>query len=323
MNDQINQQQLDQQNAIYSQYQQRYERAFAAFTRIYEQEHPKPPPPGRWAGFPWLLFPFALIAGAGILLSALRTAPVFQQIAEPLVGFWLSIAEAVLALIVIELMIVVVRYVVVLQDEQDGKLNAAGLRFWMLIGFWVAFGVAIAANVYASVKHVPLIAPYMPFAEFAMALAVGLAAPLLAFISGDILGSIYVRSQRQRTAIVDQHRAAVEAWAEGRERRWNARKGDYGLRINVESLTSGQPSALSAVRPQADTDGQRTDGTHGYGQGYVRRTDAREKVAAYLDANPDALKLTVRELADAAGVGKTVAAQVRAERMTTTQPKGS
>ena len=85
------------------------------------------------------------------------------------------------------------------------------------------------------------------------------------------------------------------------------------------SVTSGT-SAVSG----ADTDNYRTneavrnasgspDSGHGTGQGYSKNMSAREIARAYIEANPDALKLSVRQFADAAGLGKTVAAEVMRE----------
>jgi len=40
---------------------------------------------------------------------------------------------------------------------------------------------------------------------------------------------------------------------------------------------------------------------------------ARDVARAYIEANPNALKLSVRQFADEVGIGKTVAAEVMAE----------
>ena len=63
------------------------------------------------------------------------------------------------------------------------------------------------------------------------------------------------------------------------------------------------------------TDAGRDDRTtaHGSGQGYSKNMSAREIARQYLEDNPDALSLSVRDLAAAAGIGKTVAAEVRNE----------
>lgn len=80
--------------------------------------------------------------------------------------------------------------------------------------------------------------------------------------------------------------------------------------------TGGQNRPVSA----ADNSGQHTDtsgrtdyegpdgGGHGTGQGYTKQMDARTRVRAFLSENPEAADYSVRQLADAAGVGKTTAA---------------
>lgn len=294
---------------IFDQHTERYEKAWEAFNRLYVMEHPAPPAPRWYQGLPWLMIPFGVIALCGIALSALRTAPVFQQIAVPLVGETFALLEAALAVIVIEVAIVIMRYVLVLQRAEDGKLNTDDLRAWMVGGFWLAFGVAILANLYASIKHVPLVAPVAPLLDLVIALAVGLSAPMLAFIAGDILASLYLRSERRRADLRARYEAALSDWQTAREKSWNARKGDYGLRLRVDNL----PAATASMSALSEPDGQRTDVDgrgHGYGVGYVKRTDAQDRVRAYLDSNPDAISLTVRELAATVGVGKTTVAEV-------------
>ena len=95
----------------------------------------------------------------------------------------------------------------------------------------------------------------------------------------------------------------------------------YGSRPQTSVATA------SSVVFGADTDRVRTnvavreasgspDSGHGTGQGYSKNMSAREIARAYIEANPDALKLSVRQFADAAGIGKTVAAEVMGEYKT-------
>ncbi|NLA96592.1 MAG: hypothetical protein GX838_07115, partial [Clostridiaceae bacterium] len=84
---------------IFEQHATRHEKAWEAFNRIYIAEHDKPAAPRWYQGLPYTMIPFGIIAFAGILLSSLRTAPVFRSIAEPLVGAELSAVEAILAVV--------------------------------------------------------------------------------------------------------------------------------------------------------------------------------------------------------------------------------
>lgn len=93
---------------------------------------------------------------------------------------------------------------------------------------------------------------------------------------------------------------------------------------HADGRTGGQPSFLSAVHTADghadghtallsavhDADGQVDGRGHGYGQGYTKQTDARTRVWTYLEENPTAVSLKVRELAERTGVGKSVAAEV-------------
>lgn len=67
----------------------------------------------------------------------------------------------------------------------------------------------------------------------------------------------------------------------------------------------------SSGRPLADDGHDQRTNAHGSGQGYSKNMSAREAVWQYLEDNPDALNMSVRDLAAAAGIGKTVAAEVR------------
>ena len=49
------------------------------------------------------------------------------------------------------------------------------------------------------------------------------------------------------------------------------------------------------------------------GGGYSKNMSARDVARAYIEANPDALNMSVRQFASAAGIGKTVAAEVMRE----------
>ena len=230
---------------IYNQHAERHERAWAAFTKIYILEHPKPTAPQWYQGLPYLMLPFGLVVLAGIALSALRTAPVFRQIALSTVGVELATAEALLAVMVIEVFLVLGRYAFILLSAQDGESNIGEVKAWMRAGFWIAFGIAVGANLYASIAHLPIILPIKPIVDLIVAIAVGISAPLLAFISADILGILWARSERRRADLRTEYKAAQEEWFDAREKSWVARKKDYGLRISLDAPPSTSIPALS------------------------------------------------------------------------------
>lgn len=275
---------------IYDQHAERHQKAWSAFTQIYILEHPKPQVPRWWQGLPYLMLPFSVIVLAGIALSAFRTAPVFQQIALATVDMGLATAEAILAVIVIEVFLVLGRYAWVLMSAQEGEENVGSVKAWMQAGFWIAFAIAVFANLYASVSHLPIVAPYKEAIDLVIALLVGVSAPLLAFISADILGIQWVRSERRRDALKATFNSAVSEWFAARENSWNARKKDYGLKISV--VQSSTPSA-SVLSDQTDKTRQLPAPS-----GFTRTPDGQRRVVEYLNAHPDAAALPSRRLAE-------------------------
>lgn len=299
---------------IVDQHTERYEKAWQAFNQLYVLERPQPAAPKWHQGLPWLMIPFGIIALFSIALSSLRTAPVFQQIALPLVGPTFALVEAVLAVVVIEVSVVIMRYVHVLQQAEDGKLNHDELRSWMLRGFLLAFIVALLANLYASVRHQPVIAEVAPVVDLIMSIAVGASAPFLAFIAGDILASLYLRSDRRRAELRARFDTALQEWQDARERSWNARKGDYGLRLKVESLSAPVPNPVPTFPMEVPLETERKTLPSASTLGHSKKPNARQITEQYFDAHPDALQQNPLEIAARLGVGKSTVYAVRAER---------
>lgn len=272
---------------------EKHEKVYTAFLAMDTREHPLPPAPHWWDGLPWMMLPFGIIAIAAVLLSSLRTAPVFQQIALPLIGSW-SYAEAVLAVLAIELAMVFIRYWGVLESARKGRPH--NIDAWASTGFWVAFVVAVLANLYGSTKDLALLTSIRDALDLTISVIVGLSAPLLAFISGDILGALWTQSQQYRDGLLSAYRQAMDEYQDSRERRWRARREDYGMVIRVEKEPVRALSSLS-------------NGQSGHGA-QERRKWQEEKGLAYLVEHPESASLSVREFAALVGISKSKAAEV-------------
>lgn len=229
----------------------RHEKAYAAFLKMDRLEHPEPKKPGVFRHLPWIMIPFAIVALAGIVLSASRTAFVFYDIAlaqfNNVVGL-LPTAEAINAIIVVDLSFVIFRYVTILLHYQRTK-EAKEISVWMGRGFGTSFGVALTANVYSSVQRLPMLQAVKPFLDLAMGLAVGISVPILAFISGDILGILWVNALEKREHSWEVYLQELNDFNEARERRWATRKKDYGLSIkaNIEAVQPVKPVKFNEI----------------------------------------------------------------------------
>lgn len=275
-----------------------HEQAFSAFLRMDALEHPLPPTLRWYHGLPWLMLPFGMVALAGILLSSLRTAPVFKDAAIGVVGLQLSIVEAVLAVIITEMFLVVARYVRILIAARNGKPlhDIDGLLGW---GFGLAFGVAIFANLYANVGDLPILAPYKSVVDLLVGILVAISAPVLAFICGDVLAVLWLQSEKHRNTMREQFDLLMQEYLAARERRWTAQKSRYGVRIDISAdrQTDRQP-VLSGHVLSEQTDTRQT------GYGYTRTADGRQKVVTYLNEHPKEIQLPLRTLAERIGVNK-------------------
>lgn len=290
---------------VYQAHAKRHEQAYLSFTQVYELENPKPKAPAIHAGLPWLMLPFLVIAVSGIALSALRTAPIFASIARPIVGEQMANWEAALAVIVIEFTMVVLRYVMVIQSVQDGK--ELHLARWMQAGFWLAFGVAVVANIYSSVVHLEALKNITAVMDVVVALIVGVSAPVLAFISGDVLASLYARAEIVRKRMSGEHRELLAVWSDTKERRWSARQSSYGVKIHVDSLSATRLSAHtdSGQTPDIQTrqsvpvlsDQTPNRQTIPAASGYNRTPDGQRRVLDHLAANRADAALSSRVLA--------------------------
>lgn len=288
----INKDSEQRNNTInYEQLAEQHSQAYNAFTEIDGREHPEPKKPRWYAGLPLVALPFIIIAVASVLLSSLRTGPVFLNSALELVDISLALTEAILAVLSIELFFVSARFFLILnQYRKTGVID--DVKWWTGRGFWLAFAVAISANLFATIQNEAAIESLSPIISLAFSLVIGASIPILAFISGDILGVFWVTAEQSRKLIKESYDAAHEAWEAGRERRWNAQKSTkYGIKNRLEEAEE---------RLSARTDNRQTANRQ---QTPFATSDKQPKHIAleYLKKHPDK-KFTVRGLADAAGV---------------------
>lgn len=280
---------------VYEDAAERSVSAYQAFTRIYVLEHPLPVDVPWWRGLPWMMIPFGVISVAGIALSSLRTAPVFQEVALKIVGINLATAEAILALIVVDLFMVISRYQYIVMT---GSQQETAVKEWILRGFWVAFTIAIGANLYASVGNLDILQSVKPALDLIIAIIVGLSAPVLSFISGDILGILWVQSDKYRKALRMDFELLMNQWHEAKERSWASQRGRYGAKIHIEKPV---PLSLS----------HETNETRHTGYGFTRVSDGETQVFEYFKAHPEQIDFKVRELEVLIGVSKSTVSRAR------------
>lgn len=286
---------------VYEELAIKHNAAYAAFKSIYEAKNPPPilrkPDRADW----YIVLGIMVIVIASVIVSGSRTVAEF--------GFG---AIGIAAFVMLECTIVA--YAFIRTRSHFNKERMDDVKRLTNRGLWLAFTVALAANVHATLKQNGVIT--VDWINTVILLLVAVSAPTLAFISGDIMGLEYMRSNSKRREIEESNQALFGAWADGLNKSWQSSQSKWGVRIDVENErivlpTDGRADTskrqLSAL---SEADGQRTDSGHGYGSGYTKRTDARTRVTEHLTQFPDDLTLNVRDLAEKLGVGKTTVAEV-------------
>lgn len=302
-------------HTVYDNTAERARKAWLTFLELYVLEHPQPPAPKWWNQFPVTMVIFGVVATAGMLLSALRTAPTFQSIAAVTVGAELASVEALLAIIVVELFLVTVRFVIVVQKSST-EIVKQTMR-WMMTGFVVALTVALAANLYSTTKDLLFIAPFRPVIDFIASIIIGGAAPLLAVISGDIMGLLWLKSEAHRASLRQQYDVQMQMWTSARDERWKSDKARFGgtIRIQTEPVPAiashaerpvpSVPSHVSSHETGRDVTERHT------GYGFQRTADGETQVLNYFNEHPDEVALPVRELEARIGVSKSTVSRAR------------
>lgn len=292
--------------------------ALEAARRFYVKLHPIEKP-GAVRSYPAIYWFFLLITIASAALAALRTGPVFYDSANQTVSAWVAFIEALLAVVVVDLAAAGLAYLMVKERAKQGKAHNLGRVIFLTLIFCVV--IQIAANLYAVVGPVLLTTGEHATAELIISVLVGLAAPIVAFISADGLSVINLQHHDQlKQEKADYERKVqtlfddFETWYDAKQRReWIARVQVGGVEITPVQISTPSVPALPSGPSVSVTDSGQTDNRQTQGNNAPRKSNAQEMVFAYLDNNPDSARLPARTLAQLVGVGHDSANKYRNE----------
>jgi hypothetical protein len=296
----------------YIDIQSRVTEAFNAYAATYEQSTPKPniqQVARRYPANNRLMYRLlGLLVTASVIVSGSHTIPVFAESlpagTPPVIVFLVGGA----AFVAIEAAILIYAYQRVEKSYSTNPHKSQEVQRLMGYGLALSIAVALGANVYSVLKPhmVDGLEGVWDAVKIGVSVLVGISAPVLAFIAGELFGLLTVEARARQSQILAEHDAAVEAWREGLREAWARDRVKWGASVKVERAPSAVLSE-TAARPVLSASDAQAD-KHGYGVGYVRMPDASQRVIDYLTANAEAGQMTVRQLAEVVGVGKTTAA---------------
>lgn len=268
----------------YDELVQRHDAAYAAFKSIYVSKNPAPTL--EKTGIDWLsVVILGVLVVASITVSGSRT---IDEFGGGLVG--------VAAFVMLE--IALIAYAYWRTKKADDVDQQRAVRKRANVGMWLAFGVSLAANLHATLKHAGIV---MPAAlDTGILILIAISAPSLALIAGDMLGMEAVAGLALKRQAGAAYHEALRIWSEGLNKSWDSQKSRWGVRVEVEPFASHSPRSLNSPaneQPIAVHSDQRSLNS---ANGYSKNMDARAVVSEWLlasrDSRPELMAMKVDEL---------------------------
>jgi hypothetical protein len=240
-----------------------------------------------------------------LIVSGSHTVPVFIPVENPTA--W-TIFLGFMVFMMVEMGILSFSYHSVEQHyKMRGEVRQRN-KLLTSLGLALIVFVAVSANVLDVVRNNIEIADSSPIwhgARVVIFLFVGISAPAMALITGEILAVDALEHKATYRKNYNQYTEDYQTWQKGLNDSWNRQKKKWGATVDLDNRTKRLTSETVSNSLSIQTDNRQT------GLGYSRVSSAVDKAIAYLEDNPEAIELNVRDLGDAIGVGKDSAAKAR------------
>lgn len=233
---------------------------------------PQPEPPGWKLANAGTLLQLALLVGASMVVSGSRTIPEFGDVGVP-------------AFVMLEMGLITYAFIRTSRNYSAERHKTLG--GWVSAGMYMAFIVLLAANLDAVLTRQGVELPAE--VDLVIDAFVAISAPVLALISGDVLGMYSIMQRQSRKKDADDYqvelagwlvrrdahealqRAAVDVWREGLNAAWNTTKKQMGVQLPartstpihspVHSFAPGEPAVRSAANERMNDGGAANSAT--------------------------------------------------------------
>lgn len=214
---------MDNQLQSFDEVAIRHNAAMAAARTIYEALHQRPQLARVDRSDWYIALGVTIIVIASVIVSGSRTVVEFGG---GLIG--------VSAFVMLEC--AVVAYAFIRTKNNINTERIQDVRRLTNRGLKLAFTVAVAANIHATLKQSGVISA--EWINIIILLLVGISAPTLAFISGDIAGLEYMKAVQKHRQNDEENARRIEAWDNGFNQYWAKQQSRWGVRIARSSVTS-------------------------------------------------------------------------------------
>lgn len=302
---------------IQLQYQQEAERitaAYSAFRQVYSQSTPPPVRVQRREGVITLLKGMLILMLVGaVIVSGSHTIHVFAGQGENFLVGYSAFFMAELGLIGFSIFNSYYQYRIERQEPKSTKT-------WVKAGLVVIVLTAVSANI------LDVLGGVGGWLQTAILLVVALSAPLLVFITGEVITILFVIEGKLSQQADEQYRRAESEWQDGLTASWNANKAKWGARVQIDSpvrslngATEQTGQEIHSIHSLNELNGQSERAVQA-ANGYSKQMNARDVIEAYFNNHPERLNDRLDELGPAiqaetgVKVGRTSIHNVRKEK---------
>lgn len=271
--------QLDQ----YDEIAMRHRAAYAAFSSIYDDKFPPPQPTPVEKDSLFVPIALVIMIVASVIVSGSRT----------IIEFGGGIVGA-MAFVMLEGAIVAYAFYRTRRNFSENRME--GVRKLANFGLALAFTVAVGANIHAVLRESGI--KLAEGINTAILIMVGISAPTLAFISGDIMAVETMANTVKSRKAKQQDAENLRLHQDNKNATWLREKSNWGMKIKIETpdysnhLSNGIPLESNGMLPSKST------------LGHTKKPDATKRVQDYLAENPDAIHQNPLEIAAYLEVGK-------------------
>lgn len=281
---------------LYEEIADKHNAAYDNFRRTYEKENPMPLRSRVDSDGLLVFFSLLFLVVASVIVSGSRT---IEEFGGGLVGGS--------AFMMLEIGIVIYAFFRTKTDMD--KQRIVEVRLKAKRGLALAFVVAVAANVHNVLKTRGII--ISADINTIINILVAISAPTLAFVSGDIMALEWLKNKQKLREAEEKHELSITVWKQGLDDTWQRQRGNWGVKVRVESATLELPSPSNGN--SIGNQERKTIPTVST-LGHKKEPDATEKATSHLEQNAEVFLSwkksdLVNEL-KSIGVGKSTAYKV-------------
>jgi hypothetical protein len=262
---------------LYDEIAAKHNAAYAAFREIHTAKNPQPVK-ARTERSDWLVsLALAVLVAASVVVSGSRTIVEFGGGIVGLMGF-----------VMLELGIVSYAFIRTKSHMTEARLQS--VQRWTNFGLLLAFVVAVAANVHATLGQAGV--PLPEGINALILLLLGISAPTLAVISGDILAVEFLKAANRKARIERDYAEAYAQWTDGLNRAWASQQARWGVRVEIKSEPLSIHSSSLNERVNERVNERLITAT----SGYTKRMDARAVIEDFFIRHPERMDAKLDEL---------------------------